>query len=749
MTTTTLAKRHRVAQATEPRAPRLLIVSNRLPVTVKHDAGRLEVEPSAGGLATGMRGPHARGNGVWLGWTGLTAPLAPPLASELTAKLDGLKAQAVELSEADVRDYYEAYANGVLWPLFHHFLDTMPLEAPSDEAYRRINQRFADATAACYREGDLVWVHDYQLMLVPALLRERLPKARIGFFLHIPFPPQGLFRTLPAAQALLEGLLGADVVGFHTAEYARNFESSVLRTLGRASDAGNVDWQGRAVRVGVFPMGVDAEAFEALGSSADSERLARSFREGFDGQLLVGIDRLDYTKGIPRRLLAYERLLSDRPELHGRVRLVQVAVPSRASVGAYQDFRAQVDALIGRINGRFSTPSWVPVHYLYRALSTAEVSALYRAADVMLVTPIRDGMNLVAKEFVATRADEAGVLVLSELAGAASELAEAVRVNPYDVERTAAAVHRALVMTPDERRQRMQGLRRRVFAHDVHHWAASFLAQLDTSSTGARGPAALDAASLVQRAVAAPGLHLLLDYDGTLVPLAETPGLAVPDAELLELLAALALAPGVKVDVVSGRTKESLGEWLGALPVGLYAEHCLWRRPLGGHWAMRPAAIGTWHSHARALLDDWTERTPGSLIEEKTLGLAWHYRMTDPEFGLAQANELKVHLAAQLSNAPVEVLHGDRVVELRPHGVTKACATEALDPTALTLAFGDDRTDDDLFGALPPDCLSIAVGDRPLKALLRVADHLAVRELLEDICTGRARQGRGRGTPTV
>jgi len=716
---------------------RLLIVSNRLPITVKAGGGRLSLEPSAGGLATGLNGPHTQGAGLWLGWTGLTEPLEPALERELKTALDEKRLVQVELSAADVAEYYEGYSNGVLWPLFHHFLDTMPVEGAGFEAYRRINERFADAVVARYRDGDLVWVHDYQLLLVPALVRRQLPRARIGLFLHIPFPPQGIFRTLPGREELLEGMLGADLVGFHTAEYVRNFEGSVVRVLGHSAHAGRIGWQNRAVQVAALPMGIDAAHYESLAKEPAVDQLAKELRGGFEGQLLVGIDRLDYTKGIPRRLLAFERLLSDRPELRGRVRLVQVAVPSRASVGAYQDFRTQVDALIGRINGRFSTPSWAPVHYLYRSLTTPEIVALYRATDVMLVTPIRDGMNLVAKEFVAARTDESGVLVLSELAGASSELAEAVRVNPYDIAGTAEALHRALTMGPEHRQKRMRGLRQRVFAHDVHRWAASFIDRL--SEVQVTGPASTpaDFESLVARAAAAPRLHLFLDYDGTLVPLAETPELAAPDPELLELLGMLARRKGTRVDVVSGRTQASLEAWLGRLPIGLTAEHGLWHRPAGESWTMRRVPPSAWRAHARETLEDWTQRTPGSLIEEKTLGLAWHYRMTDPEFGLAQANELKLHLAEQLSNAPVEVLEGDMVVELRPHGVAKSNAIELLADGELAVAIGDDRTDEDLFRVLPDSGVSVAVGSGPLTAKLRIDDHRTVRELLRRVAATR------------
>ncbi|HET9155515.1 MAG TPA: trehalose-6-phosphate synthase, partial [Myxococcaceae bacterium] len=419
---------------------RVLIVSNRLPVTVRADADGLEVQPSVGGVATGLRGPHERSGGLWIGWPGLVDPLPENEQQLLARKLEAMRLVQVPLTREEVQRYYEAYCNGVLWPLFHYFASELPLEIQEFDDYERVNRRFAEAVVANHRPGDLIWVQDYQLMRVPALIRARLPEARIGFFLHIPFPSSETFRILPHREQILEGLLGADLIGFHTAAYVRHFSSSVLRTTGAWTDVDRIPWRGREVRLGVFPMGVDAASWRELGSEPGMAEEIQALRSGSD-RLLVGIDRLDYTKGIPRRLLAYEQLLLRHPELSEHVRMVQVAVPSRTGVGAYQGLRETVDSLVGHINGRFATPTWSPVRYLARGLSPREVTALYRAADVLVVTPIRDGMNLVAKEYAASRVDGGGVLVLSEFAGAADELGDALLVNPHDRE----AVQRAML----------------------------------------------------------------------------------------------------------------------------------------------------------------------------------------------------------------------------------------------------------------------------------------------------------------
>jgi len=717
---------------------RLLIVSNRLPITVRADDGAVHVERSAGGLATGLSGPHEKSGGLWIGWPGETDDLDERGRAELAARCAELRVVPVTLSKEDIRAYYESFSNSVLWPTFHYLMGQAPLYVPDWEAYESANDRFADAVAAVWKPGDTVWVHDYQLMRVPALLRKRIPEARIGFFLHIPFPASDVFRTLPARAELLEGLLASDLVGFHTSAYLRHFASSVLWILGAPVDVDSVRWKGREVKLGVFPMGVDAAGFAAKALGEDVDLRVRGIRGEDEAALvLVGIDRLDYTKGIPRRLLAFERLLQKHPELREKTRLIQVAVPSRTSVDAYQDFRAEVDRLVGRINGAFATARWTPVHYLYRSLSEQEVIDLYRSADVMLVTPLRDGMNLVAKEFVASRVDGDGVLVLSEFAGASSELAEAVHVNPYDVDGVADALVRALTMPESERRARMKGLRDRVARWDVARWASSFLETLGTALPVAE---TRNSGSDVEQALAvrlrkASARILFLDYDGTLVPFASTPDLARPDPDILRLLEELAQQPGTDVHVLSGRARGNLAEFFHEIPtIGLHAEHGLWSRSAGGNWERLPAAMpetDDWRGRVRAILEDFAGRTPGALIEQKAAGFAWHYRAADPEHGPLQGRELLLHLTHVLGNVPVEVFAGECVVEVRPHGVHKGRVVQSVMQKArkgaVAIAFGDDRSDDDMFRALPSGGLRVRVGPRRGEADLFLSDPNAAR----------------------
>jgi trehalose 6-phosphate synthase/phosphatase len=719
---------------------RVLLVSNRLPVRIELRDGAATIERSSGGLATGLSGPHAASDGLWIGWPGDLDALSAEDREAALGKLSELRLEPVALSAAELERYYDGYCNGVIWPLFHYLPAELPLEIRNFAEYRRINERFAETVVKHYREGDLIWVHDYQLMLVPELVRQRLPGARIGFFLHIPFPSSELFRTLPDRDAILRGLLGADLIGFHTTAYMRHFASSLLLSLGVATDIDRLNWRGRSVRLGCFGMGIDARAFDTAARDASVLARVSEIRGEENAQILLGIDRLDYTKGIPRRLLAFERLLHAHPELCGRVRLVQVAVPSREDVRAYRAFRSLADELIGRIHGQFATPSWVPVHWIYRALPRDEIVALYRAADVMLVTPLRDGMNLVAKEFVASRADEDGVLVLSEFAGAAAELAEAISVNPFDIEATAEAIHRALALGPEDRRARMRVLRTRVFAYDVERWVESFLSVLRAEperENGARRTPTPEPVleELARQIRAAPRRVLLLDYDGTLVPFARTPEAASPDLELRALLTQLTREPGCEVHVVSGRGRGIIEEWLEGIDLGLHLEHGLWSRLQNStEWTSAASREVGWRDAVREILWDFTSRTPGSLIEEKSASFAWHYRGADPEFGSMQAKELRLHLSERLSNVPVEIVPGEMVVEVRPHGVNKGRVVgrvlggDASD--ALVVALGDDRTDEDLFAALPENGISIHVGPSASRARYRVEGVARAREFL-------------------
>jgi trehalose 6-phosphate synthase/phosphatase len=462
------------------RTGRLIIVSNRLPVTIATSGDGAAWKPSSGGLASGLRGVARELDTIWIGWPGDLSDLDDATSGALLGELADSRTIPVRLTRHEVEVFYEDVSNGVLWPICHDRLDQLPLRTDGWDVYERVNQRFADAVANVWQPGDLIWIHDYHLLRLPALLRARLPQAQIGFFLHIPFPNPEIFFTLPVRQQLVEGMLGADVIGFHTRRYRGHFTAALRRLLGLEMDAdAHVRFQGRRIALGIFPMGIDSAGFaERAASRTVSSAVLDMRRHAPHERLVLGIDRLDYSKGISRRLLSFQRLLVQHPEWVGRVRFLQLAVPSRGNVRAYRKLRDEVERLVSRINGEFATPSWTPIRYMHRSVNDETLLSLYRSADVMLVTPLRDGMNLVAKEFAACRCDEDGVLILSEFAGAADQMTDALVVNPYDVDGVGDALHLALSMDGPERRRRMRRLREHVMEHNVHRWATDFVQAL-------------------------------------------------------------------------------------------------------------------------------------------------------------------------------------------------------------------------------------------------------------------------------
>ncbi|MBL8152248.1 MAG: bifunctional alpha,alpha-trehalose-phosphate synthase (UDP-forming)/trehalose-phosphatase, partial [Blastocatellia bacterium] len=681
---------------------RLLIVSNRLPVTLSIDNNSFKFIKSSGGLATGLSSIISSMNTIWFGWPGDTSFLTSRQRLELEVELEKLGSVPVYLSSDEIEQFYEGYSNSVLWPLFHYLLDKVKLDAVSDwMAYKRVNELFAEKVVSYYQSDDIVWIHDYHLSLLPAMLRELIPNARIGFFLHIPFPSAELFRVLPARKEIVEGMLGADLIGFHTYTYTRHFETLLLHLLELEPKSDKVFYQNREIALSAFPMGIDAERFNRLALSGEVALEVEKLKSTNCEKILLSVDRLDYTKGIPRRLLAIEKLLESESELRGKLKLIQIVVPSRTEVDSYQQFRRQIDELVGRINATYGTVNSLPIHYLYRSVSEVELVALYKAADLMLVTPLRDGMNLVSKEFIASRVDESGVLLLSEFAGAAEGLGEALLVNPYDIDAVAKAIKIGFDMSVEEKRSRMKALRRRVFTQNVEQWAESFLGSIP--KTALKQPKEMfveeDLNNLLSQITEAEKLLLLLDYDGTLVPLQKLIELSQPDEELLKLLKTLSEDNSIDLHIVSGRPKEILENWLGFLPIGLHAEHGFWSRSKPGtEWVAACQETNEWKQPLINILEAFTARTPGSLIEVKTANLSWHYRMSNPEYGPRQAELLCSVLRASVGDMPIEVVNGDKIVEVKLKDIHKGIVAEGLlknyTKPPLVVAIGDDKTDE-------------------------------------------------------
>jgi trehalose 6-phosphate synthase len=446
----------------------ITVVANRLPVR-RTESGW---ETSPGGLVRALVPILQEREGSWVGWAGVADETLAPFVH------GDIRQVPVTLSQQEIDDFYYGFCNGTLWPLYHDAVVAPDFHRHWWRSYDRVNRRYAESVINTMGTHDIAWVQDYQLQLVPEMIRNERPDAMIGFYLHIPFPPIELFARLPWRTAILKGLLGSDVVAFQTRQSADNFIRAARRFGGAESlGRGVLSVEGHTVRVQRAPIGIDVGEFRSLARSDRIQQRAAELREemGSPDKLILGVDRLDYTKGIDLRLKALDTLLAWSVEEDERYEFVQVAVPSREAVPAYQNLRSTIEGMVGRINGDYSRPGWWPVHYLYRSLPLDELVTYYVAADVMLVTPLRDGMNLVAKEYVACRTNNDGVLVLSEFAGAAEQLTAALLVNPHDVDAVAATLRRAVTMEPEEMRRRMRSLNRTVKRDDVYRWAKSCL----------------------------------------------------------------------------------------------------------------------------------------------------------------------------------------------------------------------------------------------------------------------------------
>lgn len=729
---------------------RLVIVSNRLPFTVSVEDGKPRFESSPGGLTTGLwsylEGQALNENGplefLWLGWPGTNvAEEHIPAVQEHGAQF---KAAPVFLSQERVDRFYHGFCNQTIWPLFHYFPTLTRYEADSWQDYQSVNEDYAESLLKILRPDDVLWVHDYQLMLLPRLIRRRFPEMPIGFFLHIPFPSFEIFRLLPRAwrAELIEGILGASLVGFHTHDYTRDFLTSVLRTVGYEHQLGSISLRDRVVKVDTFPMGIDFGRFSRAAASPETELRASEFRNKCAGQKIIfSVDRLDYTKGLLDRLRGYELFLKNHPEWHGKVTFVISVAPSRIGVESYQAMKQELEQTVGRIVGAYGNVHWTPLIYQFRNLSFDEIVALYRACDVALITPLRDGMNLVAKEFIASRPDQTGVLILSEMAGAAKEMGEALIINPFHTDDFARTIEQALTMPVDEQVRRNKVLQERLRRYDVNRWADDFVqSMLSSQKTEAARRARIltgkAQATLVQQYRLSQSRALLLDYDGTLVPFADTPKSAPPDPELLELIAGLAGNHLNNLVIISGRPRVDLEAWFGSLPIALIAEHGMWLRKKGEDWRqLKTTALG-WKDRVRPILQLYVDRLPGALLEEKEFSLAWHYRRADPELASQRAQELIDDLSGYTRNIDVQVLEGNKVIEIRNTGVNKGTAAlEWLGPNhpEFVLGIGDDWTDEDLFRALPETACSIRVGVAKTAARYHLGSHTTVRRLLREM----------------
>ena len=737
---------------------RIVLVSNRLPFTVAEKDGDVEFQSSAGGVASGLHAlletieiPNI-GNAeyVWIGWPG--GRVSPQLESRVKAEAQSrFHAYPVFLSEQDIDAFYSGFCNKTIWPLFHYFPLYARYEPENWTHYKKVNEAFAAAAVEILKPGDLLWIHDYHLMLLPALIRARLPDLSIGFFLHIPFPHYEIFRFLPAEwrRDLLEGLLAADVVGFHTFDYAQYFLRCVLRILGHENQLGKLLVHGRTVKVAAFPMGVPFGKFATAADSAvvceEKEKLKRTLAET---KLILSVDRQDYSKGILNRLEGFETFLETNPDWRGKVTLLMVVVPSRIGIEDYERMKKRIEEFVGRINGQFGSVSWTPILYQYRSLSFESLVALYTISDVALVTPLRDGMNLIAKEYVASRTDHSGVLILSEMAGAARELGEALIINPNNRQEISKALEEALNMPLAEQRRRVAIMQNRLRRFDLARWARDYFIELisvapERERVFGKLPSPANIRAMAERYRRSQRRLILLDYDGTLVPFADHPRAAKPPQPIIELLSRLAADPPNEVVIVSGRDRPSIQEWFDGLPMAFAAEHGAWIKERNAEWKLANSHPTGWKEKLLPLLEMYVDRLPGAFIEDKDFSLVWHYRAADPEQAMVVAREVADDLLSFTGNIDVQIVQGNKTVEIRNAGIDKATAAKfwlSKQDFDFILAIGDDNDDEDIFRILPAHAYSVRVGMARSGAQFNLREPWDVVKFLEALTSPRAHE---------
>lgn len=717
-----------------------IIVSNRLPVRIVKEDGKLAFTPSEGGLATGLGSIYKQGDNIWLGWPGA---VLNSKAEETQTKKE-LKEQnmaPVFLTDEDIELYYEGFSNETLWPCFHYFNQFSEFNQEYWESYKAVNQKFADQILKNANANDTIWIHDYQLLLLPALVRAERPDISIGFFLHIPFPSYESFRLLPWRRELLLGMLGADFLGFHTYDDTRHFLSSVSRLAGIGNEHGHINYNNRQIMADALPMGIDYDKYAEVAAAPETLEREVRYRTSIGSEkLILCIDRLDYSKGIPQRLKAFEKLLEKYPEYLEKVSILMVVVPSRDQVGKYKELKEEIDLLVGRINGQYSRLSWTPIHYFYRSFPLHALSAFYRMAHVCLVSPMRDGMNLVCKEFIASKLDKKGVLVLSEMAGASKELSDALLVNPNNRHQMVEAIREALEMEEEEQVQRMTVMQNTIKRYNIYHWVDLFMNRLEIVKKAQRSLTTklLDDKStkvVVSAYIKSKQPLIFLDYDGTLKGFYGDPQAAKPDEELYALIKNL--GKKAHVVIISGRDKTTLGEWFKNSKVDLIGEHGVWLKGHKEDWHTITNLTDTWKEAIGEVLDGYVARTPGSFIEEKDYSLVWHYRKVETGLGELRTRELTSHLKYLASNQNLQVLEGDMVVEIKSTEINKGRAArnwmKRYEGSDFIMAAGDDWTDEDTFKAMPEDAYTIKVGSSNSAAKFSVNSYEDVRILLKSL----------------
>lgn len=704
---------------------RTIIVSNRLPLQISFQNDNLKLIPSVGGLATGLKSFHQKKNALWIGWPGLLEKDVKDeaLREKVNAELKSKQFKPIYLTQDDLEDYYYGFSNRVLWPLFHYFTEYTKFNQEMWEAYQRINQTFADQIIEEADENTTVWIHDYHLMLLPRYLRERRPDLKIGFFLHIPFPAYEVFRILPVREEILHGLLGADLIGFHTYDYQQHCLHCIESLTTATTLYNQAVTDGHTTTVGVYPMGIDVEKFESTARHHIQlkEEEKSELRKELEHQkshhpgtkLILSIDRLDYTKGIALRIKAFDYFLKNNPQYHKKTRLVMLAVPSRTGVPQYQKLKKEVDELVGRINGRYATMGWTPIWYFYRSMPFEDLIDLYTQCDIALLTPLRDGMNLVAKEYVMSRVNQSGVLILSEMAGAMHEMAEALLINPNNFKQINDSLIQAIDMPLSEQVRRNQAMQERLKNQDIREWAQTFMKDLQKKEEQAIVWNPEIKNIIIQRFKKAAKRQIFLSFDHIFTDSRQAQTRKIQIDPLIDTIRALAVDPRNDIIIISSHEASQLMNYWEDMPVTTIAEqgYSVWSR--GENISSQIDMDAHWKEIIRPLLNSYQERVPGSKVEEKERALIWDYQKVHPEEGTKKANELSILLRDLADPNEITIHESQNAISVKPAEINKGRAMAQFmekNPADFIFIAGDDPADEMMFLRAPSDAYTIRIG---------------------------------------
>lgn len=672
----------------------------------------------------------------WIGWNGEPAPAYKDRDS-ITKDLK-LQHQHIPifLEEDDINNFYNGFSNSSIWPIMHYISSQIQYNEDWWEKYCLVNRLFADTVVQHVRDDDIIWIHDYHLMLLPSYLREADCKVSIGFFLHRPFPSYELFRCHPRREELLNGVLGSDLIGFQTFGYLRHFRSTVLRVLGLESEMALISHECYTTKMGVYPVGINIGHLKKVKESKEFAQQVKEYKKGFSGKKIVlSVDRLDYSKGIPRKLSSIEAFLENNPDERDNVVFVILVTPSMKEKAEFENLTHYVEHSVGHINGQYSTISNTPIVFMNKYLPHNQLCALYAVSDILLATPLVDGMNITSKEYLAIKGKEPGVLILSEFAGASQELFNAIMVNPYNINQVSGAIKQALSMTKEEVGDTALPMLSRITSNDAENWAISFISDLEQfvrSSADTVKPVDSSIIELFKQSDTKKALFL--DYDGSLREFVDIPSQAVPSPELISILDKFNERDDLDIYIVSGRNTEFLQKHFGHYNFTLIGEHGYFYREPGEDWKTLIGEIDlTWKKELIEIFNLYSRSTPGSNVEEKTSSIVWHYRRSDPEFGSWKARELIGDLTEAISNLPVEIHHGKKIVEVSSQHVNKGIAVARFRNNRsyeTVLCAGDDKTDETMFHFEDESIITIKIGQAETDANYRVSTTSRFRKLL-------------------